>query len=65
MLFHIDEVTSDVTVIEGEMPFSQAQIEKLVQLVLRRVAEKHREASLTQEACSIQRHVMPALRIGD
>jgi hypothetical protein len=42
-----------------------AQVEKLVQLILRRIGDKHRDAALGHEASSIQRHVAPALRIGD
>ena len=33
MPFHIEEVTSEVTVLDGDMPLSEAQVEKLVKLV--------------------------------
>jgi len=65
MPFHIEEIASEVTVIDGEMPIPPAQIEKLVRLVLKRLEEKQHGAKLTKEACSIERHVSPALRVGD
>ena len=65
MPFHIEEVSSEVTVIEGELPLSEAQVEKLVRLVAKRMGDKHRDAKLTHEASAIERHVAPALRVGD
>ena len=65
MPFHIEEVTSDVTVIEGELPLSAAQVEKLVRLVAKRLEDKHRDTKLAHEASSIERHVAPPLRVGD
>ncbi len=65
MAFHIEHVQSNVTAIDGDMPLTAAQIEKLVALVARRIEEKGREKAMTQEASSIQRHVAPPLRIGD
>jgi hypothetical protein len=65
MPFHIEQVTSEITVLDGDLPLTPAQVEKLVQLILRRIGDKHRDAALGHEASSIQRHVAPALRIGD
>ena len=65
MPFHIEEVTSEVTVLDGDMPLSEAQVEKLVKLVARRLGDKSREAALSQEASTIRRHVAPPLRLGD
>jgi hypothetical protein len=65
MPFHVEEVNSDITVIEGELPLSPAQVEKLVQLVMKRMEEKHRDTKLSHEASSIERHVAPPLRVGD
>ena len=65
MPFHIEEVTSDVSVIEGELPLTPAQIEKLVRIVVKRVEDKSRDAHLAKQDSSIQRHVAPPLRVGD
>jgi|HubBroStandDraft_4_1064222.scaffolds.fasta_scaffold92153_3 hypothetical protein len=65
MPFHIEEVTSEVTVIDGDLPLTAAQVEKLVKLICRRLEEKGRDAVLAHEASAIRRHVAPPLRIGD
>jgi hypothetical protein len=62
---HIGELTSDVTVLEGELPLSQQQIDKLVQLVLQRLEEKQREARLSREATMLRRQALPPLQIGE
>ena len=55
MPVHIDEMTSDVTIVEGELPLTPAQIEKLVKLVMRRIAEKNVDAHRTHAAMQIRR----------
>lgn len=65
MPFHIEEIRSDVSVVEGELPLTPAQIEKLVRIVLKRLESKDRDSRLAHEATSIQRHVAPPLRVGD
>jgi hypothetical protein len=64
MPFHIEEVTSEVTVIEGDLPLSPAQVEALVRVVVKRLQEQDRDAKLANEASTIQRHVAPPLRVG-
>lgn len=55
MPVHIDEMSSEVTVIEGELPLTAMQIDKLVRLVMSRIAEKSREAKLNREATQLRR----------
>jgi hypothetical protein len=55
MPVHIEELTSDVTVVEGEMPLSPAQIEKLVKLVCSRIADKEKDAMRTRGAAKVKR----------
>jgi hypothetical protein len=65
MPVHIEAMTSEVTVVEGELPFTPAQIETLVKLVLRRLAAKQHEAKQTREATALRREAMPPTPIGE
>ena len=61
MAVHIDEMTSDINVVEGELPLSAAQIDKLVTLVLHRLEEHTRDAHQRREASAMRGSVAPAL----
>ncbi|MFO7664328.1 MAG: hypothetical protein R6X18_17285 [Chloroflexota bacterium] len=63
MAVHIEEMTSEVTVVAGELPLSPAQIEKLVQLVCRRLQEMEREAKIGREATTIRQQARSPLPI--
>ena len=65
MPIYIDRITSDVTVLEGELPFSQAQIEKLEQLVLRRLDERQRQANQGREATALKSGAAPRMQFGE
>jgi hypothetical protein len=54
MPVHVDEMTTEVEAFEGELPLSPAQLEKLVDLVLRRLEEKQRDQQLLREATEIR-----------
>ena len=62
MPVHIEEMTSDVTVMGGELPLSQPQIEKLVQVVLARLDEKQRDRRQFREATTLRRAAAPPLQ---
>jgi hypothetical protein len=64
MAMHINALTSEVAITSGDLPLSAAQVEKLVNLVLRRMGEKHRQAQLTKEATKLDQSVAPPLNIG-
>lgn len=55
MPVHIDEMSSEVTVIEGELPLTAMQIDKLAKVVMGRIAEKSREAKQNREATQLKR----------
>ncbi len=65
MPVHIEEMTSEVAVAEGEMPLSEAQLDKLVARVLQRLGEKQREARQVRESTELRRGATPPLPIGD
>jgi hypothetical protein len=64
MPVHINELTSEVAIGAGELPLSPQQLEKLINLVLRRIAEKDRQARLTKEATKLGQSVIPPSGIG-
>jgi hypothetical protein len=65
MPVHIEEMSSDVTVVDGDLPLSEAQLNKLVQRVLKALSDKQRESQQSREATTLRREAAPPLRIGD
>jgi hypothetical protein len=59
---HVEEMVSEVTVADGGLPLTPAQIEQLVALVLRRLAEKQRAAASTREARQMHPSAAPDKR---
>ncbi len=51
----VEEMTSEVAVAEGELPLSPSQVEKLVELVLKRLAEKQQDDKRTRDATRLRR----------
>lgn len=64
MALHVEDLVSEVAVFDGDLPLSEAQTEKLVRLVLARLAEKDRDARRTREATSLRATATPPLRSG-
>jgi hypothetical protein len=52
---HIEDLTSEVTVVDGDSFLTPAQSEKIVQMVLRRIREKAREAERKAKATKLNR----------
>ena len=65
MPVHVEEMTSEVAVFEGELPLTPEQVDALVSLVLKRLAEKEREARQVREATALRRTVTPPSPIGE
>jgi hypothetical protein len=55
MTVHIEEMTSEVTIVEGELPLTPKQIDKLVKLVVSCIANKKQEAMRNREATQLKR----------
>lgn len=55
MPVHIDEMSSEVTMFEGELPLTPSQIDKLVRLVLSRIADKQRAEQSSRAATELRR----------
>ena len=65
MPVHIEEMSEEVAVVDGELPLTQAQIEKLVQIVLGRLEGRQREARKSKEATTLRRGAAPPARVGE
>jgi hypothetical protein len=64
MALHIEDLVSEVAVFDGDLPLSEAQTEKLVRLVLARLAEKDRDARRTHDATALRHSATPPLHSG-
>ena len=65
MPVHIEEMATEVTVLDGELPLTERQVEKLVCKVLERLEEKRRESHRIREATALRRGAAPPSRVGD
>jgi hypothetical protein len=63
MPVHVQEMTSDVEVIDGDMPLSDAQLKKIVDMVLRCLEDRHRTEKWTRDATALRRSVLPKTTI--
>jgi hypothetical protein len=64
MPVHVEEVTSEVTVADGQLPLSDAQLERLVALVASRLEQRRRAASQTRDATALRHGAEPPSGIG-
>lgn len=55
---------SDVTVMDGELPFNERQLDRLVELVCKRLEKKKREQEQVDESTTLTRSAAPPARIG-
>ena len=65
MPVHVEEMTSEVAVFDGELPLTPQQVEKLVRLVLQRLQEKQRETKSSREATTLRSEAAPPMRLGE
>lgn len=65
MPVHIENLTSEVDVVAGDLPFTEAQMEKLVAAVLSRLEVKLRERKQFEQSVRLRNQVMPPSRIGE
>jgi hypothetical protein len=60
----IGELESDVTVMDGEMPFSERQLDRLVEMVCKRLEQKKREREQVNDSTSLTPSVARPARVG-
>jgi len=61
---HIEELFSEVTVIDADSFLTEAQKEILVQMVLKRLGEKARDATRKGKATELKRQAAPPFEVG-
>ena len=64
MPIHVERMTSNVAVQDGELALSPAQLEKLVALVIARLEDRAREAERSRAAKKLTRQASPSLEPG-
>jgi hypothetical protein len=62
MPVHVGQMTSEVTLLDGDLPLSEPQIDKLVQRVLQRLEEQRRDQHQSRQATTIRRQAAPPPR---
>ena len=65
MPIHIESLTSDITMFSGELPLTDAQVGRLVGLVLKRLEDKAREAERSAGATRLRRQAHNPLEPGE
>jgi hypothetical protein len=55
---------SEVTVMDGEMPFNERQLDRLVEMVCKRLEKKKREQEQVNESTTLTRSAAPPARVG-
>ena len=61
MPVHIDEMNSEVSVFDGDLPFSPAQLERLIQIVLQRLDQREQGKRQHLEATRLRSRAAPPL----
>ncbi len=56
MPVHVEEMSSEVSVSDADLPLSEAQIDKLVKIIMKRMERREQEARLSDEATTIRAH---------
>lgn len=63
MPVQIEEMNLDLHVVDGELPLSEVQIDKLVKLVLSRLERKQNDAKNGREATALRTQAAPPLSV--
>jgi hypothetical protein len=61
MPVHIDEMNSETTVFDGELPLSPAQLERLIQIVLQRLDQREQGKRQHLEATRLRSQAAPRM----
>lgn len=64
MAMHIEKMSSEVSLHEGELALTQQQIDKFVALVISKLEDRAREAQRMRGATQIKRTAAPSFGTG-
>jgi hypothetical protein len=56
---------SDVTVTDGELPFNERQMDRLVEMVCKRLEQKKREQERVNQSTTLTQSAAPPARVGN
>lgn len=59
MPIFIENATVEATVMDGDMPLTEAQIEKLVKLIMARLAAKEQDSQARKNATRLRNQSLP------
>jgi hypothetical protein len=59
MPIHVEQINTEVTAQGGELPWSHAQIDMLVRLVIERLAQKERDERAIRDEARLRPSVLP------
>jgi hypothetical protein len=65
MPVHIEEMNVEMQVVDGELPLNEAQIERLVKILLSRLERQQREAGSSRTATSLRTQAAPQIHISE
>lgn len=65
MPVHIERLTSDVSVQDGDLSLTPAQVEKLVALVISKLEDRARQAQRARAATKLTRQASRPLEVGE
>lgn len=64
MPVYVDNFTTDTEITQGNMPLESEQIEQIVRLVMKRMAERDRNARSQREASELRNTSVPPMHSG-
>jgi hypothetical protein len=59
MTVHVEEMVSEVTVVQGDLPLTEAQLEKVVDAVIARLEQRKRDRALARTATQLRPSSLP------
>lgn len=59
MTVHVEEMVSEVTVVQGDLPLTEAQLEKVAEFVIARLEQRKRDRALSRTATQLRPTAAP------
>ncbi len=56
MAVHVENMSSEVSVVDTDLPLSEAQLDKLARVIMQRIERRRREDKLSAEATTLRPH---------
>jgi hypothetical protein len=65
MPVHVEEMTSEVAVFDGDLPLTEEQIDKLVRIVMKRIEQKQRDTASRSAQTRVRRQASSSFEAGE